>query len=241
MAPVQRKGLRALQLWCVKVTADYPNVCITDLSSSFSDGLAFNAIIHHFRPHLFNYYSLKPNAAFENNAHAFKVAEEQLQIPSLLDPEDMEDPDKLSVATYLQQFYHAFKSEDKSTTSSPNISLNRKSSESSTETDSIVQSSSSEGSESSEGTPAATPITTRTARIFNRSDLIEKYGEDIFSNGKNEDDGNKVERKSKPWTRQDTKAKNESTESTTRAKTNSPKSVASMCKQFELNTKISAS
>merc|ERR1739844_542707 len=110
------------------------------------------------------------------------------------------------------------------------------SSESSTETDSIVQSSSSEGSESSEGTPAATPITTRTARIFNRRDLIEKYGEDIFSNGKNEDDGNKVERKSKPWTRQDTKAQSESTESTTRAKTNSPKSVASMCKQFELNT-----
>ena len=63
----------------------------------------------------------------------------------------------------------------------------------------------------------------------------------IFSNGKNEDDGNKVERKSKPWTRQDTKAQSESTESTTRAKTNSPKSVASMCKQFELNTKISAS
>ena len=63
----------------------------------------------------------------------------------------------------------------------------------------------------------------------------------LFSNSKNEDDGDKVERKSKPWTRQDTKAKNESTESTTRAKTNSPKSVASMCKQFELNTKISAS
>ena len=180
MAPVQRKGLRALQLWCVKVTADYPNVSITDLSTSFRDGLAFNAIIHHFRPHLFDYYSLKPNAVLENNAHAFKMAEEQLQIPALLDPEDMEDPDKLSVATYLQQFYHVFKSEDKSTTSSPNISLNRKSSESSTENDSIVQSSSSEGSESSEGTPAATPITARTARIFNRSDLIEKYGEDIF-------------------------------------------------------------
>ena len=104
-------------------------------------------------------------------------------IPALLDPEDMvdaEEPDKFSIATYLQQFYHMFKNEDQSTNSSPNISLNRLSSESSIENDSVVKSSSSEGSESLEGTPSATPVTPRTAKLFNRSDLIEKYGEDIF-------------------------------------------------------------
>ena len=182
MAPIQKRGLAALQLWCEKVTLEYPNVTITDLSTSFRDGLAFNAIIHHFRPHLFDYYSLKPSDVLGNNAHAFKVAEEELNIPALLDPVDMvetEEPDKKSVSLYLAQFYHLFKNEEasSSSTSSPNISLNRLS-----ESDSIVQSSSSDGSESSEGTPSATPITARTSRHFNRSrnELLEKYGEDIF-------------------------------------------------------------
>jgi hypothetical protein len=48
--PVQRKGIRALEIWCKRVTAGYPNVDVVDLSSSFRDGMAFCAIIHHFRP-----------------------------------------------------------------------------------------------------------------------------------------------------------------------------------------------
>lgn len=243
MAPIQRKGLAALQLWCGKVTAEYPNVSITDLSTSFRDGLAFNAIIHHFRPHLFDYYSLKPSDVLGNNAHAFKVAEEQLNIPALLDPVDMietEEPDKKSVALYLAQFYHLFKNESTSSTSSPNISLNRLS-ESSNEHDSIVQSSSSDGSESSEGTPSATPITTRTSRHFNRSrnELIEKYGEDIFNNSKGEEeDVDKFGKRSPLWNKQDSQNKRV-LETPKKFQTSSP-SVASMCKHFE-NAKISAS
>lgn len=242
MAPIQRRGLAALQLWCEKVTAEYPNVSITDLSTSFRDGLAFNAIIHHFRPHLFDYYSLKPSDVLGNNGHAFKVAEEQLNIPALLDPTDMvetEEPDKKSVALYLAQFYHLFKNEATSSTSSPNISLNRLS-ESCSENDSIVQSSSSDGSESSEGTPSATPITARTSRHFNRSrnELIEKYGEDIFSNGKDEEDVDKFGKRSHLWNKQDSQDQ-KTNENPTKFHSNSP-SVASMCKHFE-NAKISAS
>lgn len=253
MAPIQRRGLAALQLWCAKVTAEYPNVTITDLSTSFRDGLAFNAIIHHFRPELFDYYSLKPSDILENNAHAFKIAEDELNIPALLDPVDMvetEEPDKKSVSLYLAQFYHQFKNEQTSSISSPNISLNRLS-----ESDSIVQSSSSDGSESSEGTPSATPITTRTSRHFNRSrnELVEKYGEDIFNNGKDDEDGDKLGKRSqKIWDKVESQNKTNrdrttvptekiTTETPTQffSNKNSP-SVASMCKHFE-NAKVSAS
>lgn len=241
MAPIQKRGLAALQLWCQKVTAEYPNVTITDLSSSFRDGLAFNAIIHHFRPHLFDYYSLKPNDVLGNNAHAYKIAEDELNIPALLDPADMvetEDPDKKSVALYLAQFYHLFKNENTSNTSSPNISLNRLS-----ESDSIVpSSSSSDGSESSEGTPSVTPTTTRTARHFNRSrnELIEKYGEDLFNNSKNDQDGDKFGKKVQIWDKLESQnKKTPEAPAKFHSNKNSP-SVASMCKHFE-NSKISAS
>jgi hypothetical protein len=241
MAPIQRRGLAALQLWCEKVTAEYPNVTITDLSTSFRDGLAFNAIIHHFRPQLFDYYSLKPSDILGNNAHAFKIAEDELNIPALLDPVDMvetEEPDKKSVSLYLAQFYHLFKNEETSSISSPNISLNRLS-----ESDSIVQSSSSDGSESSEGTPSATPITTRTSRHFNRSrnELVEKYGEDIFNNGKDDDDGDKFgKRSNKIWDKLESQNKKTAETPTNFFSNKNSPSVASMCKHFE-NAKISAS
>jgi len=56
--PVQRKGIRALEIWCQRVTFGYPNVEVNDLSTSFRDGLAFCAIIHHFRPGIFSLLSI---------------------------------------------------------------------------------------------------------------------------------------------------------------------------------------
>jgi len=115
--PVERRGVRALQIWCQRVTASYPEVKIVDMSSSWRDGLAFAAIIHHFRPNIIDFHSLKSENILENNRLAFEVAEDQLGIPSLLDPQDMVDsevPDKFSVITYVSQFYHLLKEEDDS-------------------------------------------------------------------------------------------------------------------------------
>merc|ERR1719190_164728 len=74
-------------------------------------------MIHHFRPNLIVYDSLKTEDVLKNNELAFKIAEQEMGIPSLLDPQDMVDsdiPDKFSIITYVSQFYHLLKDEDDS-------------------------------------------------------------------------------------------------------------------------------
>lgn len=60
---------------------------IRNFTSSWCDGLAFNALIHRFRPDLFDYHEMvkkHPNARLEG---AFQVARDHLGIERLLDPE----------------------------------------------------------------------------------------------------------------------------------------------------------
>ncbi|KAG0441183.1 Alpha-actinin-4 [Dictyocoela muelleri] len=95
--------------WCRATTADYKNVNINGFGKCWKDGLAFNAIIHKFRPELIKYEKLRPENDKENLENAFKLANIHFGIPKLMDPEDftsVENPDEKSVFTYVTQYYN---------------------------------------------------------------------------------------------------------------------------------------
>ncbi|XP_071235761.1 spectrin beta chain, non-erythrocytic 1-like isoform X2 [Salvelinus alpinus] len=100
----------ALLLWCQMKTAGYPNVNIHNFSTSWRDGMAFNAILHKHRPDLIDFDKLKKSNAHHNLQNAFNLAEQHLGIHKLLDVEDIsvDHPDEKSVITYVVTYYHYF-------------------------------------------------------------------------------------------------------------------------------------
>ncbi|KAJ8347036.1 hypothetical protein SKAU_G00284370 [Synaphobranchus kaupii] len=84
------KNIKQMLLdWCRAKTHSYENVNIQNFSSSWSDGLAFCALVHHFFPHAFDYSSLSPADRKHNFEMAFDTAEKFADCPALLDVEDM--------------------------------------------------------------------------------------------------------------------------------------------------------
>ncbi|XP_072178254.1 dystrophin-like [Diadema setosum] len=100
---------RTVLNWCQEVTQGYENVEVKNFTTCWRDGLAFNAVLHRYRPDLFVYHDLlkeEPEARLE---HAFTVAHSHFSIDRLLDPEDVnvDKPDKKSVLMYVTSLYKA--------------------------------------------------------------------------------------------------------------------------------------
>ncbi|XP_038663890.1 F-actin-monooxygenase MICAL2 isoform X1 [Scyliorhinus canicula] len=109
-----------LLTWCQKQTESYKNVTITDLTTSWSNGLALCAIIHHFSPQLIDYDALNEEDAAKNNQLAFDVAEREFGISPVTTGKEMasvSEPDKLSMVMYLSKFYEYFRGNQRSTAS----------------------------------------------------------------------------------------------------------------------------
>ncbi|NXK87439.1 SMTN protein, partial [Formicarius rufipectus] len=94
--------------WCRAKTRGYEHVDIQNFSSSWSDGMAFCALVHNFFPDAFDYSKLTPQNRRHNFEVAFSSAEKHADCPQLLDVEDMvrmREPDWKCVYTYIQEFY----------------------------------------------------------------------------------------------------------------------------------------
>ncbi|XP_055003084.1 alpha-actinin-2 isoform X3 [Sorex araneus] len=100
-----------LLLWCQRKTAPYRNVNIQNFHTSWKDGLGLCALIHRHRPDLIDYSKLNKDDPVGNINLAMEIAEKHLDIPKMLDAEDLvytARPDERAIMTYVSCYYHAF-------------------------------------------------------------------------------------------------------------------------------------
>ncbi|KAK3533051.1 hypothetical protein QTP70_006599 [Hemibagrus guttatus] len=101
-----------LLTWCQKQTEGYRGISVTDLSSSWTSGLAFCALIHRFRAHLIDYDSLNEEDSAKNIQLAFDTAEKEFGIKPFTTGKELasgQEPDKNIMVTYLSKFYELFR------------------------------------------------------------------------------------------------------------------------------------
>ncbi|XP_057586422.1 nesprin-2 [Hippopotamus amphibius kiboko] len=102
----QMSAKKALLQWAQEQCATYESVSVTDFKSSWRNGMAFLAVIHALRPDLIDMKSVKHRSNKDNLKEAFGIAERELKIPKMLEPEDVDvvNPDEKSIMTYVAQF-----------------------------------------------------------------------------------------------------------------------------------------
>ncbi|XP_033832457.1 smoothelin, like [Periophthalmus magnuspinnatus] len=96
--------------WCRSKTIGYQNIDIQNFSSSWSDGMAFCALVHSFFPTQFDYTALSPANRKHNFELAFGTAEAKAGCDRLIEVDDMmimgRKPDPMCVFTYVQSLYN---------------------------------------------------------------------------------------------------------------------------------------
>nr|XP_016854217.1 PREDICTED: utrophin isoform X4 [Anolis carolinensis] len=103
----QTNSEKILLSWVRQSTRPYSEVNVLNFTTSWTDGLAFNAVIHRHKPELFGWEKVTKMTPIERLEHAFNVAQKYLGIEKLLDPEDIavQLPDKKSIIMYLTSLF----------------------------------------------------------------------------------------------------------------------------------------
>uniref|UniRef100_A0A7M4FLZ9 Calponin-homology (CH) domain-containing protein n=1 Tax=Crocodylus porosus TaxID=8502 RepID=A0A7M4FLZ9_CROPO len=103
---VKGNAKKALLKWVQYTAAKQAGIEVKDFGQSWKSGVAFHSVIHAIRPELVDMEKVKGRSNRENLEEAFTIAETELGIPRLLDPEDVDvdKPDEKSIMTYVAQF-----------------------------------------------------------------------------------------------------------------------------------------
>merc|ERR1712123_413208 len=107
--------MEAILIWCQCRTREYENVKISNFTNSWSDGLAFCALIHHFFPQAFDWSKLSKENRKQNFELEFQTGERCAGIPDFLTSDDMMSMvennriDSKVVFAYIQEVYRALK------------------------------------------------------------------------------------------------------------------------------------
>ncbi|XP_041746449.1 protein-methionine sulfoxide oxidase mical2b isoform X3 [Coregonus clupeaformis] len=108
-----------LLTWCQQQTQGYRGVDVTNLTSSWKNGLALCALIHRLRPDLIDFDSLNEKDSAKNNQLAFDIAEHEFGIQPVTTGKEMaldQDPDKLMMVLYISKLYEMFRNSPASIT-----------------------------------------------------------------------------------------------------------------------------
>ncbi|XP_069806659.1 calmin isoform X1 [Dendropsophus ebraccatus] len=105
----QRRAIKALLNWVQQRTRKY-GVAVQDFAGSWRSGLAFLAVIKAIDSSLVDMKKALERSPRENLEDAFTIAKNNLNIPRLLEPEDVmvDSPDAHSIMTYVTQFLEHF-------------------------------------------------------------------------------------------------------------------------------------
>nr|XP_019600006.1 PREDICTED: utrophin isoform X1 [Rhinolophus sinicus] len=103
----QTNSEKILLSWVRQSTRPYSQVNVLNFTTSWTDGLAFNALLHRHKPELFSWDRVVKMSPIERLEHAFSKAQTYLGIEKLLDPEDVavQLPDKKSIIMYLTSLF----------------------------------------------------------------------------------------------------------------------------------------
>lgn len=87
---------------------------ITDLTTSFQDGLAFAALVHSFKPDAIDLAAIKEMEILVRLDTSFRAAEDSMGIPRLLEPSDCypDKPNERIIMTYLSFFHNVQRGSD---------------------------------------------------------------------------------------------------------------------------------
>jgi nesprin-1 len=101
---------KSLLSWVSKAIPSNLGIEVKDFGPSWRDGYAFMGLINAIDENLIDIENYR-NASNKSRLHtSFNVAESELGIPRLLDPDDVDlpKPDERSVMTYVAQFLHKY-------------------------------------------------------------------------------------------------------------------------------------